>query len=791
MTRQLRTRASRPNYAALMGMPEDENGAGPSQAPHENDNDDDSGSDFAPDAAADPAEEDVEMDLDDDPPSPAAAKKRKHGSRSGASTRENSVLDYGSASVVSSRAKKVTSAAGAKTTPRRAVTAIPGLAMSTSKPAHAAPNLHHRHRSVGVYKKEGKVERLAGPPALFEPEATVLTNAWAASEVVSTRVNKSWGYNVGPGPLWELVEDRGWFKETGSTNRTSERELRPRVHGGVALRPYEILSPSDATPYLPSDIGTTEEGALKPPPAVACSFGPYGKQSRREMHMFQALKMSEFFPNSKAHVFNAGAPVWGLDWCPIYPDDRLHHQYAQYLAVSPFPSKSHSPMIGTRVRRPSPACIQIWSLKPSDRSGDRMHVDNDGDGNDFAGDVAGEMRCEMVLCIDSGPAFELKWCPLPSNDACGEDAAPGQGPAKKLGILGGTFEDGSLTFYAVPDPSTITAAAVERPADQPLLVKLTEPLLRIELEETACWAFDWANSEVVAVGCTNGSIAVYNVGKAFRGESPSQTLLPTHYFTAHQSAIRSLAWVRAPVVSASGEITADDPTVIASGGYDGVECLTDIRDMCGNVINRTRDVVTAMEFSAYTGSAVTIDHENMVKAYSVSPSMLGRGHTIIEPNGPIWSIAASDYHPQLAIGVTDGSCLTTNTMRTTRRGGLVPFLEHKIYQLDYSRATGEYRMLENFLPKETQNRPVATRQNKTLPVGTGAWPPEVGVHRVVWNDGNGLGRTPLLASATASGLCRVDWLMGRWVRDQLPYMGIEGMRGEKEGTFAEDDEDSD
>lgn len=29
---------------------------------------------------------------------------------------------------------------------------------------------------------------------------------------------------------------------------------------------------------------------------------------------------------------------------------------------------------------------------------------------------AGEMRCEMVLAIENGPAFELKWCPLPSND---------------------------------------------------------------------------------------------------------------------------------------------------------------------------------------------------------------------------------------------------------------------------------------------------------------------------------------------------------------------------------------
>ena len=28
-----------------------------------------------------------------------------------------------------------------------------------------------------------------------------------------------------------------------------------------------------------------------------------------------------------------------------------------------------------------------------------------------------------------------------------------------------------------------------------------------------------------------------------------------------------------------------------------------------------------------------------------------------------------------------------------------PFLEHKVYQLDYSRAVGEYRVLEHFLPK--------------------------------------------------------------------------------------------
>ena len=46
--------------------------------------------------------------------------------------------------------------------------------------------------------------------------------------------------------------------------------------------------------------------------------------------------------------------------------------------------------------------------------------------------------------------------------------------------------------------------------------------------------------------------------------------------------------MRAPAYSAQGEETADDPTVIVSGGYDGVECATDIRDMNSVVLNRTR-----------------------------------------------------------------------------------------------------------------------------------------------------------------------------------------------------------
>lgn len=77
----------------------------------------------------------------------------------------------------------------------------------------------------------------------------------------------------------------------------------------------------------------------------------------------------------------------------------------QYLAVGPLPSHDYTPLIGDK--KASPACIQIWSISPpttAAQNGKTGHQDS------------GYMRCEMVLCIDIGPAHDLKWCPLPSHD---------------------------------------------------------------------------------------------------------------------------------------------------------------------------------------------------------------------------------------------------------------------------------------------------------------------------------------------------------------------------------------
>lgn len=106
--------------------------------------------------------------------------------------------------------------------------------------------------------------------------------------------------------------------------------------------------------------------------------------------------------------------------------------------------------------------------------------------------------------------------------------------------------------------------------------------------------------------------------------------------------------------------------------------------------------------------------------------------------------------------------------------------------------SSEITLLQEPVEKPTTNKARAKLDARSalMSVATGVWPPIVGVHRVVWNSGNGFNGASLLASGTASGLCRVDSLRGRWIRDRIPYCGIENIRME-DGAVEGNDEDDD
>lgn len=238
MTRQLRPRKSLPKYTTVAGIDSeeeaDENRAGPSSVPLR-DLSDDSESDFnpekvlnIPDGNKEPednededAEGELEEAMDEDvsfiPPSVIEAKLPSKKSRGKAKEKQEGPTK----TVVGPRSSK------------RQNYILP------------TPSVHHRHRAVPLYSRTGRVERLTAAPNLFAPPSISMTNGCTENTKVSDRVNKAWGYNVGPGPLWDMSEDRGWYKEAISTGGDieSDGKRRPRVYSTVLVRSgWQVLS---------------------------------------------------------------------------------------------------------------------------------------------------------------------------------------------------------------------------------------------------------------------------------------------------------------------------------------------------------------------------------------------------------------------------------------------------------------------------------------------------------------------------------------------------------------------
>lgn len=140
--------------------------------------------------------------------------------------------EWGPSSKATPQAKKVKSKSqGPSTRPRKSVPV--GLSKASKS---APPTTHHRHRPPPLFRRDAQVERLLDPPTLFQPSTTVLTNGFTSSTRTTKRLERSWSRNVGPGPVYELLEDRGWFKEAiPDAAVTSEAGRRPVVYDNVKL----------------------------------------------------------------------------------------------------------------------------------------------------------------------------------------------------------------------------------------------------------------------------------------------------------------------------------------------------------------------------------------------------------------------------------------------------------------------------------------------------------------------------------------------------------------------------
>jgi hypothetical protein len=81
-----------------------------------------------------------------------------------------------------------------------------------------------------------RVERLQRAPSLFAPNETLPTNAYALTAVplITRRIGSAWGASVGASPVWEIVEDLDWFRESanGWEAQTQTNVVREKTRVG-------------------------------------------------------------------------------------------------------------------------------------------------------------------------------------------------------------------------------------------------------------------------------------------------------------------------------------------------------------------------------------------------------------------------------------------------------------------------------------------------------------------------------------------------------------------------------
>ncbi|GAA5962236.1 hypothetical protein JCM21900_000133 [Sporobolomyces salmonicolor] len=620
----------------------------------------------------------------------------------------------------------------------------------------------------------------------------------------------------------------GWFDELElkegdvvALNEETLAEYLPRqVYHSRPLPYFEVADPTPADPTTERDSSAAPGIAPVDGTGDANDEGPVGQAETRkilvgringedeqevEIERFSSARLDSFLPNKPGHLLNAGGPVSGLSWLPRTDAPSLQGAYhshdgeflptravekaspdpltdllrpdpssAEYLAISTISSSAlplqHPPALSSPSSR-STSMIQIWLLDTSSPSDLQVETLSSSE------DQGAGAKFEMGLCLGEGvgEALEVAWCPRGGSGEGEGQAMDVDGEGEKvqqLGVLASVLTDGTIEVYAVPDPKEVRVRQGKKDGE-PVFVK-AKRVLKLRLPDTSCVALSYGSQDVIAAGCMNGHIAVWNVGDALRAGRP--TVRPTHYLPVHSAPIRSIAFVLAPPPSTANPAQQDfdaDPVWIASTGMDGNTVMSDLRESGSagsGLLLHERSSGYAVAFSPHLGCVYGHDQDDRLRAYFLKPSELGNSKRIGAHRGTVWSLAASPHHTFIASASADGTCRITSGLRALRRRRVRGHFGLKVFKLEFERETGQWRMLDNFHVEQrsaldpynvsvaTKAKSPKTKSDDAPLVSTAAWPLEIGVTRVAWHPN--LDRACLLASGMSCGLVRLDWVEG-------------------------------
>ncbi|KAL1624742.1 hypothetical protein SLS56_007626 [Neofusicoccum ribis] len=500
--------------------------------------------------------------------------------------------------------------------------------LSSRAHAHQEPEIRLSSRGVPeMYHNTGKDTRilnLFGPAKEDVIPATTARDKWHDEPVLPSRkANKHGEGGMAFSPAYtkslrehEATKGWEWYHERGGEQAF---KMRQETHE---------LSASDAAHYLPQ-TGKSEQTVLlgparnqNPVELLAGEFINIGQAWSKDAHRSNdedgLLDGVKGPPLRQAWLFSLGSKIQCLEWVP-WQEDSQYISAAALQRVKSYKTTGNFSAPGFVPAEPTPAAIQVWSIRPSDEG----HLDYNI-----------PPQLELAICTDWGTVRAMKWCPMPRRkDEDGDEV--------HLGLLAGVWGDGRIRVLDVRYPKS----------SEPQYIHIRKAAFESKPPDCIYTSMAWLSSNHLAAGCSNGNIAVLDISDSLLSDSLAASR-PLLYRNAHSSYVLSIA-----------SAYPSHPHCIATSSMDGFLQLIDIRAPNHDVTfsQRSRTGSAPLQWHDVSQSFLTCDENYTLLALS-----LRRFHvnmSVGRANSNIQHISASPVHPFTLIGCTDGMVISTNPMR--------------------------------------------------------------------------------------------------------------------------------
>ncbi|KAF3918378.1 hypothetical protein ABW21_db0209541 [Orbilia brochopaga] len=435
-------------------------------------------------------------------------------------------------------------------------------------------------------------------------------------------------------------------------------------------------------------------------------LGPFtksGQQKRFELKMYDTIRLNgpDLFPSKNGWVIHAGNEIQSLDWA------TRQHGADQFLAIG---TKFQEAKPTLNDQPPGfapcvcPSQIQIWRIPISKPN---------------ATPEPPSPSLDYTLLTDWGAPIEIKWrpgiAPVPDDTV--------------VGHLIALFEDGKARLIEIPNHRH------DDPSSPAPLHHLTNPMLTLHLHDALLTVFTWIDHHTLAFGCSNGSIAIYDLNSTHAGREH----LPKSYYSLHDSYVASIA-----------SLAPSFPHLLATYAMDGSFHIHDLREAfpTSTLVHRSRTVAmsTPVAWSEMAQSLCYPEDLTGVLCMGVRKARRFGGFLCSNAPGDSLATSATGLHPFLLSGGRDGKVRIVNLIRKYFYAKCQA-MQQVWFQLEYAPTTEMYRMLDGFKPEMVVHR-------NRVQVGLPFYSYHTNVNKVCWNGNREYGTWA--AAGMGCGLVRVE-----------------------------------